>query len=830
MDRKFLTKTFPMNSLFTDSKPFKALFTALLMGLIFSPSVMSQDTYQEPSQDLIDLVDGAQTPSVSFSPDEKTLLIQDIPALSSIEEMAQPELRLAGIRINPNTNGPSRSGYINGFTLRDMSSGEDREVSGLPENPVITNVSWSPDGSHFAFLLNTRNSLELWAVDVKSAVAKRITSGGVNDTYYGSPFSWTRDSNDLLVKMVPENRGEAPQKNMAPTGPVIQESLGEARPARTYQDLLQDDHDEDLFDYYFTSQIMEVSLDGSKKKIAEPAIYRSVSLSPDSKYLLVNITERPYSYRVPASRFPQNIRVLNRDGELVHQFAELPLADSVPIAFSSTTEGPRAVSWRNDAPSILSWVEALDGGDPSVDVPYRDRVFTLDAPFDSDPVTHIDLEYRYSGLQWSDEGFALVTEYWRKDRHQRKWKINTNNPSEDAELIIDRSTEDRYTDPGSPEMKRSKYGTWVLNSVDNGRSLLMTGIGSTPQGNRPFLSKFDLESQEMTELWRSESPYYERVISLLEEDGSKVITRRESVNEQPNYFVRDTRSGNLDQITFFEHPTPQLKDVHKEFIQYEREDGVQLSATMYLPPNYDKEVDGELPVLVWAYPREFRSADAAGQVADSPYRFANMSYWGPHFALTQGFVVVENATMPIVGEGDANPNDTFVEQLIMSADAVLEELQQRGVGDPDRAAVGGHSYGAFMTANLLAHSRIFKAGIARSGAYNRTLTPFGFQAEPRNFWDASDIYLSMSPFMQAKGIKDPILFIHGANDNNSGTFPMQSERMYAAVSGLGGTARLVMLPEESHGYRSRESVLHMLYEQSEWINRYVKNSAEISSN
>lgn len=819
-----------MNKLFTLSLPFKSLFTVLLIGLFFSPSLMSQDTYQEPSQDLIDLVDGARTPSVSFSPDRETLLIQDVPALPSIAEMAQPELRLAGIRINPNTNGPSRPGYTTGFTLRDMDSGEDREVSGLPENPVMTNVSWSPDGNHFAFLMNTPESLELWAVDVSSASARKITSGSVNNTYYGSPFSWTRGSDALLVKMVPENRGEAPQKSMIPTGPVIQESLGEARPARTYQDLLQDSHDEELFDYYFTSQLTEVTLNGDIKEIGEPAIYRTVSLSPDGEYILVNITERPYSYRVPAFRFPQNIQVLDRDGGLVHQFAELPLADRVPIAFSATTEGPRSVSWRNDAPSTLNWVEALDEGDPSVDVPYRDRVFTLEAPFQSDPVQHIDLEYRYSGLQWSEEGFALVSEFWRDDRHLRTWKINPDNPSAEAELIIDRSTEDRYNDPGSPEMKRSEYGTWVLNTVDGGSALLMTGIGATPEGNRPFLSKFNIETQETTELWRSESPYYERIVTLLEEDGSKVITRREGVDVQPNFFVRDIHSGNIDQVTHFEHPTPQLKDVHKEFIQYEREDGVQLSATLYLPPGYDKDADGELPVLVWAYPREFRSADAAGQIADSPYRFAGMSHWGPHFALTQGFAVVENATMPIVGEGDANPNDTFVEQLIMSAEAVLDELQQRGVGDPDRAAIGGHSYGAFMTANLLAHSRIFRAGIARSGAYNRTLTPFGFQAEPRNYWDASEIYLSMSPFMHADGIKDPILFIHGAEDNNSGTFPMQSERMYAAVSGLGGVARLVMLPEESHGYRSRESVLHMLYEQSEWIERYVKNAEEISEN
>lgn len=799
------------------------LLSSFLLLFSFLLPLHAQDSYRVPSQELIDLVDGARTPSVSISPDRQTLLMMELPSLPTIAELAQPELRLAGLRINPNTNGPSRPGYMSGFTLKDIESGVERPVSGLPDQPRITNVSWSPDGSHFAFLLIREDRLELWVTDTAAAEATLLTERAVNNTYYGSPFSWTRDGSSLLVQTVPVHRGTVPVRDLIPTGPVIQENIGAARPARTFQDLLQDSHDELLFDYYFTSELMEISLNGDVTTIGEPAVFRNVSLSPDGKYILASKTVPPYSYRVPAFRFPEVIEIWDREGNLMHEFAELPLADGVPIAFSATTEGPRSVSWRNDAPATLAWVEALDGGDPSVEVEMRDRLFSLAAPFNGEPVIHLDLEYRYAGVMWSEEGFALVSEFWREDRHRRTWMFNPDDPSSPLRVVFDLNTEDRYSDPGSPEMKRSEFGTWVLNMEEGGETVLMRGIGATPEGNRPFLSRFNLFTGESSELWRSESPWYERISTLLEEDGSRVITIRETTDVQPNYFIRDIASGELSQITFFDHPTPQLRDVYKEFIQYEREDGVQLSATLYLPPDYDAERDGKLPVLVWAYPREFRSADAAGQVADSPYRFAGMSYWGPHFALTQGFAVVENATMPIVGEGDENPNDTFVEQLIMSADAVLAELEQRGVGDPDRAAIGGHSYGAFMTANLLAHSRIFKAGIARSGAYNRTLTPFGFQAEPRNFWDASEIYLSMSPFMHAQGIKDPILFIHGAEDNNSGTFPMQSERMYAAVSGLGGTARLVMLPEESHGYRARESVLHMLWEQTEWLNRYVRD-------
>ena len=797
---------------------------SILFFCFLTETTFAQSGYMTPSQELVNLVDGARNPQVSVSPDRSVLLLQDRPSLPAIEEIAQPELRLAGIRINPNTNGSSRPGYVTGFTLRDLETGSDTEITGIPEGSRMTNVSWSPDGSYFAFLMITENGLDLWLADVERASARKLSDYKINNTYYGSPFFWTRDSASIVAKTVPENRGNVPEESTIPTGPIIQENLGEATPARTYQDLLQNEHDEALFDYYFTSQLVELSVTGEgAKKIGEPAIYRSVTLSPDGNYFLVNITQKPYSYRVPASRFPQSINILDQDGEHVHHFAELPLADNVPIAFSATTQGPRSVTWRNDAPATIAWVEALDGGDPSVDVPYRDRLLTLEAPFDGDPVNNFEMEYRYSGLQWSEDGFALVTEFWRDSRHRRTWKIDPDNPAQEAELIFDLSTEDRYNDPGTPQTKRSRFCTWVLNTKNDGNTLLMTGIGATPEGNRPFLAEYDMESGQTREVWRSEAPYYERIVTILDEDADKLLTMRESLEDQPNYFVRDLRTQSLDQITDFEHPTPELRDVTKEFIQYERSDGVQLSATLYLPAGYDVEKDGKLPVLVWAYPREFRSADAAGQIADSPYRFASLSHWGPHFALTQGFAVVENATMPIVGEGDQNPNDTFVEQLIASSEAVINELEQRGVGDPDRVAIGGHSYGAFMTANLLAHSRLFKAGIARSGAYNRTLTPFGFQAEPRNFWESSEIYLSMSPFMHADGIKDPILFIHGTEDNNSGTFPMQSERMYAAVSGLGGITRLVMLPEESHGYSARESVLHMLWEQSEWLNRYVRD-------
>jgi dipeptidyl aminopeptidase/acylaminoacyl peptidase len=363
-------------------------------------------------------------------------------------------------------------------------------------------------------------------------------------------------------------------------------------------------------------------------------------------------------------------------------------------------------------------------------------------------------------------------------------------------------------------------------TANDGASVFLSGEGASPEGDRPFLDEMNVKTHETTRLFHSQAPYYEKPVILLDPAKRLLVTQREARNVQPNYWIRNLGDGSEFQITTFPHPNPQFADVQKEMIRYTREDGVELTATLYLPAGYDAAEDGPLPMLIWAYPQEFKSADAAGQVTDSPHRFLRVTYWSPMLWLARGYGVLDDPAMPIVGEGDEEPNDTFVEQLVSSAKAAIDEVVRRGVADPERLVIGGHSYGAFMTANLLAHSDLFSAGIARSGAYNRTLTPFGFQAEERTVWQAPEVYFAMSPFMHADKINEPILLIHGEADNNSGTYPLQSERFYGALKGLGATVRLCMLPHESHGYRARESIMHMLWEMSEWMDRYVKGAED----
>ncbi len=781
----------------------------------------TENLYREPSQVLVDIVDAPRTPRVSISPDREWMLLTTRQNYPSIEEVARPELGLAGLRLSPDTHAPSRRWLYVDLGLVRISDASEREIEGLPARPLAGDVTWSPGGDRIAFTNTVDDGVELWIVEVGEGTARRVLGPTVSLTAQAPP-KWTADGDALLVCLVLPESGRDPDPSTATTGPIIQESLGREAPARTYQYLLENERDEELFERYLTTQLARVALDGTVTPLGDPAIVWDFDPSPDGEFTLVTTLNRPFSYLVPAYRFPRSIQVWDAAGNVVREIADLPLQEEIPIARNSVAEGPREVAWRADAPATLAWVEALDGGDARIDAEERDRVYLLDGPFDGEPVALITLALRYSSIDWGHDGLALVSSWWWSTRSIRVWKVAPGRPSDDPELLFDRSYEDRYGDPGDPVLIRNGYGRRVLLTGDDAHTVFLIGDGASPEGNRPFLDAFDTRHKQTSRLFRSTAPYYETPVTPLSKMGRYVITRRESVDEVPNYFVRDLAEGSLRQITTFPHPTPQLLGVQKELIRYQRADGVQLTGTLYTPAGHGPD-DGPLPMVMWAYPREYKSADAAGQVDDSPYRFDRVGWWSPLLWLTQGFGVLDGPTMPIVGEGDARPNDTHIDQLVASAQAAVDEVVRRGVADRNRIAIGGHSYGAFMAANLLAHSDLFAAGLARTGAYNRTLTPFGFQSEDRTLWEAPDVYFGMSPFMHADRIDEPILLVHGEADDNPGTFPMQSERFYNALKGHGATVRLVMLPHESHSYRARESILHLLWETGRWLDTYVKN-------
>ena len=808
----------------------------VLSATLLATAVVSQAQdfkYQTPPRAIQDLLLAPPTPRVSFASDGRTLALLAVQDFPTVAELAQPELRLAGLRFNPRTNGPSRVSYAVGIKMKKLPNGPETEVKGLPAAARISGVSWSPDNKTIAFALTTPGTgldgrVELWVVDVATAAARRLLAQPLNDAF-GTSFEWVSDSKTLLVRAVPAGRGPAPATDAAPTGPTVQESgSGKKSGARTYQDLLKSPADERQFEYYATAQLLKVSLvDGSAQPLGQPGIIQTASASPDGRYVLLRTRHRPYSYLLPLSSFPQRIEVLElATGAPVKTVADLPLADNVPTNFDAVATGPRGNTWRDDVPATLYYAEAQDGGDPKTKADIRDKVYLLPAPFAGPAQELAALPLRFAGLTWGNATLALADGYRWADRHKTTWQLNPSAPAQPLSVLFDGSSQDTYKNPGSPYEHRNAQGKYVLlTGGPAGQGIYLLGEGASPEGDRPFVDELDLNTKKTTRWWRSEAPAFETPVAILDASGRHraLLTRRESLTETPNYYLRDAgKKASPVAVTHFANPYAAFGgSFKKQVLHYKRADGVDLTADLYLPNNYQK-TDGPLPTLMEAYPVEFKDKSNAGQVIGSPYAFTRLSWASPVYWVTQGYAVLANASIPIVGEGTKEPNDTYTEQLVSSARAAIDEGARLGVVDPARVGVMGHSYGAFMTANLLSHSNLFKAGIARSGAYNRTLTPFGFQGEERTFWQAPEVYNAMSPFNFADKIKTPILLIHGEADNNSGTFPIQTERYYAALKGQGATARYVVLPAEAHGYAARENLLHMLWEMDSWLNKYVK--------
>jgi len=792
----------------------------LVLALLLGQPLWAQSTYQTPPASISELLNAPSTPTVSFSKDGSLMLILSRSESPSIEDLAQPELRIAGIRINPRTSGPSRAGGSTNLVLKKIATGEEIQVKGLPAKPKMNGVTFSPNEAYLSFTQTEDDGISLWIVDLKTYEAKKLTDPILNQVQ-GNSVAWLSDTS-LLIKAINPARGAMPKAPLAPTGPIIQETSGNAAPSRTYQDLLASPHDEALFAYFMDAQLMHITLDGSMTPVGKPGLMKSMLLSPDKAYLLVETIQKPFSYLVPANRFPYTVELWNSTGSLVKTIAQIPLDEVRPSGFDATVSGIRNVNWRADVPATLYWVEAQDKGDPKVKVTERDHVYTLKAPFSGEKQKLVGTTLRYGGISWSDDNFALLNERWSASRTERISVIQPGTPSQAPRTIIERSSDDLYNDPGSPLFTFNAFGRSVL--LRNGELVYMTSEGGSPDGSMPFLSTFNTSTKAQKILWRSQAPFYERIAKVLNADASSFITIKEGIDTQPNYWLHSSKKKSAPkQLTAFADPYPSLKGIQKQLITYPRKDGLNLSAVLYTPAGHDPAKDAPLPVLMWAYPREYKSAADAAQVRGSKYTFTRLNWGSPIYWVTRGYAIMDQTEMPIVGEGDQEPNDFFIEQLVANAEAAIDKVVAMGIGDRNRIAVGGHSYGAFMTANLLSHTKLFAAGIARSGAYNRTLTPFGFQYEQRSYWEAPEVYFNMSPFSFADQVKTPILLIHGEADNNSGTFPIQSERYYNALKGHGATTRLVLLPHESHGYAGKESVNHTLWEMDRWLEKYVKN-------
>ncbi len=799
------------------------LFTLLLM-LVMTSNAHSDDTWQLPPQEVVDIIDAKPEPTVSLSPDANWMLFLDLDAMPDISDIARRRLRLAGIRIDPQSNGRFQSSWYRGISIRKANAAADgrgRKID-LDADAKIGWARWSHDSQKFIFTQVTATGTSLHVCFAETGEVRQLHDNV--STVMQSP-QWMPDADHVMLLSVPKTRGEEPKPPAAPAGPSIQESSGNKSPTRTYQDLLKTPHDEALFEYYTTTNVTVVDLDGKVvHQFADPAIYFGANPSPDGQQVMVNRLQKPFSYLQTYRSFPRQIAVTDLSGKEIYRVADVPAEENIPI--EGVRLGRRRIDWMSARDATLIWGEALDGGDPNAEAPFRDQVSILAAPFDADPTPIIKTQHRWYGASfYQDPNRVSVTEYDRDKRWVRSLLYDLSRPSETPLTLVDRSIRDKYGDPGQIVSVPDATGHYV--ALQQGDSIFRFGSGASPKGNLPFVDSQNLSSLKTMRHWRCAEGALEgpiRIVGFGPEKEAGVptpilITNHESTTAPPNYRRRDLSGDSFDRLTDFKDPTPQIRSVKKQLVTYKRKDGVPLSATLYLPGDYKEGT--KLPLLVWAYPQEFNDPSTAGQVSGSDAKFTRMRGITHLTFLTQGYAIMDAATMPIVGDPETM-NDNFIQQVVDSAQAAIDKAVEMGVADRNRVGVGGHSYGAFMTANLMAHCDLFKAGIARSGAYNRTLTPFGFQSERRSYWDAKEIYHSISPFMHADKINEPLLLVHGDSDNNSGTFPMQSERLYQAIKGNGGTVRLVMLPYESHGYRSRQCVLQTQAEMVRWFDKHVK--------
>ena len=803
----------------------KKLQLILFISIMTLSNSQAQENlnYQLPAESILQLADFQRAPAVTIDSHKENMLLSYRDTYKSLDDLNQQEISLAGLRVNPVTNISSSMNYISNFKVRKVFGNEPVQVKGLPAKARIAHVAWSPDETKVAFTNTTAEGLELWVMDFATAQATRLTEPIVN-ACLGNPLNWFRDGKSILVRLLPANRPALiDAKKASPTGPIVSVSDGSKAQNRTYQDMLKNPSDEVNFVTLTTAELYKVDLSGNKTLFKTADIYAGETFSPDGQYVLITTIRKPFSYIVPLNRFPQLNVVYDLNGNLVKTVNEIPLNEVMPKGFMAVRKGKRAMNWRSDEPSTLYYVEALDEGDPKKEVPFRDAVYTWKAPFDKTPVLLTKSVLRYSSIVWGDATTAILQDEWYDTRQVKAYIFNPSKPSETPKVITDRNYQDLYSDPGDFETQKNAYGKYVLTINNN--CIYRIGDGFTPKGQFPFIDELNLKSLKTKRLYQSTyTDKMEEIFDIMDVAKGEVLVRIQSKNEYPNYFIRNLKKRIAPlQLTHFPNPFESIKNVYKELIKYKRADGVELSGTLYLPAGYDRNAKKEkLPMLIWAYPAEYKDKNSAGQSSANPNEFTFPNYASFIYWVTRGYAVLDDAAFPIVGEGKTEPNDSFIEQLVANAKAAIDAVDSLGYINRKKVAVGGHSYGAFMTANLLTHCDLFACGIARSGAYNRTLTPFGFQSEQRNYWEAPEVYDAMSPFMTADKMKTPILLVHGEADNNPGTFTLQTERYFQALKGLGAPARMVILPKEQHSYVARENIMHLLWEQDRFLEKYLK--------
>jgi dipeptidyl aminopeptidase/acylaminoacyl peptidase len=729
------------------------------------------------SSDIEHLLEAEPLPPVVVDPTGRYAVLVHERQLLPMGRLAEPAIELAGHMINPLTGAAHAPLDYYGLTLIDLGSREQIPLV-LPRDAVFGYPKWAPDGSRFAFTLTRSRGTELWIGEPGEARARLLASA--IDGARGSPCVWTADSRRLLCRFV------AFRDNRRVFDAIADRLAGEALPGEPT--ILSEGQTKRLLE---TQLGLVDSVSSQRYSIGAPAAFESVVPAPGQAFLLVTRIAEPYPQVTGLNVAERVVEIWDRFGRLVRR---LPTR-------------ARAVEWRASKPATLTWVEQRDDAD---------HIMVLAPPYSGSPLEAFELPNRFSGLRWiGDSSAALVSDYDSSRRRTDLWYVDFDATDSAPRLVTGYSSDSARL----PLMTTDSRGFATLRAYGNG--FYLRGEELDGPRRRPFLEHVALDTGTRRRVWQAGEEGFEGLVEILSPDAQLLLTRRETSTAPPNYFVSASTRPVHWPLTHFEHPAPPLAAAHHVRLEYRRDDGVDLAASLYLPPGYQR--GSPLPLVLWAYPRQISAGDAA-KIIGAEGTFMTFARAFRLFFLLRGYAVLDDVSMPIIGsEGEAN--DTFVEQVVANAAAAIDAAESTGLIDAKRVGVAGHSYGAFMVANLLAHSRLFAAGVAMSGAYNRTLTPFGFQTERRTLWQATETYLAMSPLLYSDNIEAPLLLVHGLKDDNAGTSPQQSLQFYQAIRGNGGDVELLLLPWEGHSYRGRESVLKTAAQMLRWFDDHLKEPA-----
>ncbi len=384
---------------------------------------------------------------------------------------------------------------------------------------------------------------------------------------------------------------------------------------------------------------------------------------------------------------------------------------------------------------------------------------------------------------------------------------------------------------GRLEMKRGPNGANVVMLGSDNKTVYLSGTRSpganwNTQAPRPWVDKLDFETGKRDRVFDSPANGYDEFVSALDDDFSAYIYMHESPTVIQDAYVRDMKAGTSTQLTHAKDVAPEVSGAQHKRIQLTRQrDGIKFWVDLTLPADWKPGT--RLPGIIWFYPREYtaqadydrsRYTTNINKFPDTPALrpASSTKLW-----VTQGNAVIE-PDCPIMGSA-GKMNDNYARDLAENLELTVNAMVDQGYIDRDHVGIGGHSYGAFSTVNALTLTSIFKAGIAGDGMYNRSLTPFGFQSERRNFFEAQSTYLEMSPFFRADKISGPLLMYHSLEDQNVGTAPISSIRMFHALQGLGKPAALFMYPYEDHSVATYQTDLDQWARWFAWFDMYVKN-------